>query len=175
MAMDSEVPVTVSREDLTTIGREHAILLGTFLPLFRLLEVQATISLAIEKSVEEANASVIRYFDAVAQGQIPVDPAVAAWNKFVSDLDDTFVRIDHLAGSNSGKCAATWEKALANFAHEWLTLMDREKRGDVSHASANAARKELTIRMKIATDTYMHCLNIPLRQQVPAGPEPPSL
>ena len=89
MATDSEVSVTVSREDLTIISREHAILFGTFLPLFRLLEVQATISLAIEKSVEEANASVIRYFDAVAQGQIPVDPAVAAWNKFVSDLSNT--------------------------------------------------------------------------------------
>ena len=150
--------------------REHATLLTAFLPIFRLLEVRAALGDALTITVGEATGTILSFADAVNRGQIPADPAVAAWNKFITDLDDTFVKLE-LAGVTPGKCAAQWQKVLSPLIHDMLSIDDQEKRGKLSHALAAADRKEITNRMKIAGDAYMRCLQMPPRKQVPAGTE----
>src|SRR6202035_154392 len=85
MTMDSEEADAESRGDGAIVSREQATLLAAFLPIFRLLEVRAALGFALAKSVGEATEAIVRFSDAIAQDKIPVDPAVAAWNKFITD------------------------------------------------------------------------------------------
>jgi hypothetical protein len=157
MATDSESSVRAERD--------RAALLAAFSPVVRLLEVRASLGVALARSVGEASDAVIAHLYAAEDLPATLDPD-EAWEKFLEDLDSTFEKAEELAGSNAGKCVGRWQEQLGNFGREWRTVTDGEQRGVLSHQAAAAERQRITTSMKIAGDTYMRCLNQPIRKQV---------
>lgn len=92
------------------------------------------------------------------------DPGTQLWEQFLADLENSFSS-DETGGSHSGECARTWHAELTNLGNEWVAVMNQEATGAISHQAAAGVRQRLTNSMKAAGDTYMRCLNQPLRKR----------